>query len=74
MPYYELALQLIQPHGLILIDNIFWDGNVINEADTSAQTREIRKLNAHIKQDKRVYTSLLPIADGLFLIQPRERS
>lgn len=71
MPYYELALQLIQPRGLILIDNIFWDGNVINEADTSAQTREIRKLNAHIKQDKRVYTSLLPIADGLFLIQPR---
>ena len=68
--YYELALQLIQPHGLIGIDNIFWDGNVINASDTSAQTREIRKINEHIKQDQRVFVSLLPIADGLFLVQP----
>lgn len=70
--YYELALQLIKPTGLIAIDNIFWDGNVINSQDTSAQTREIRKLNDFIKKDNRVYTSLLPLADGLFLIHPKE--
>ena len=38
---------------------------------TSGQTREIRKLNELIKNDKRVFVSLLPIADGLFLVQPR---
>lgn len=69
--YYDLAMQLISPKGLIAIDNIFWDGNVINQQDVGAQTREIRKLNEFIKQDQRVYTSLLPIADGLFLVQPR---
>lgn len=69
--YYELALKLIQPKGLIAIDNIFWDGNVINEADVSPQTRDIRKLNELIKNDSRVFVSLLPIADGLFLIQPK---
>lgn len=68
--YYELALKLIKPHGLIAIDNIFWGGNVINPDDTSAQTREIRKLNDLIKQDQRVSVSLLAIADGLFLVQP----
>jgi predicted O-methyltransferase YrrM len=66
--YYELSLQLVRPSGLILIDNIFWEGQVIDPEDTSAQTREIRKLNDLIKNDSRVFTSLLPIADGLFLI------
>ena len=69
--YYELALQLVSPQGLIAIDNVFWEGAVINELDVGAQTREIRKLNALIKADQRVYISLLPIADGLFLVQPK---
>lgn len=70
--YYEYALQLIKPSGVIAIDNIFWEGDVINPLDTGAQTREIRRLNALIQSDTRVFTSLLPIADGLFLIQPRQ--
>lgn len=69
--YYELALKLVNPRGMIAIDNIFWEGNVINSDDTSAQTREIRKLNELIRQDERVDTSLLAIADGLFLVKPR---
>lgn len=67
--YYELALQLIKPEGFIAIDNVLWEGNVINPQDTSAQTREIRKLNDLIKHDQRVFVSLLPIADGLFLVK-----
>ncbi|MBA2650150.1 MAG: class I SAM-dependent methyltransferase [Legionella sp.] len=69
--YYELALKLVQPNGLIAIDNIFWDGKVVDPEETGAQTREIRKLNELIKNDTRVDISLLPIADGLLLIQPR---
>jgi predicted O-methyltransferase YrrM len=68
--YYELALKLIQPRGLIAIDNIFWGGKVIDEHETGGQTREIRKLNDFIKNDQRVFISLLPIADGLLLVQP----
>lgn len=69
VPYYELSLQLIKPKGIIVIDNIFWGGDVIDKDNHDAQTREIRKLNALIKDDERVYTSLLPIADGIFLVQ-----
>ncbi len=68
--YYQRALELISPHGLIAIDNVFWYGQVIDGSVTNAQTREIRKLNEYIKHDKRVNTSLLAIGDGLFLIQP----
>lgn len=67
--YYEKALQLITPQGIIAIDNVFWDGKVIDESVIGGQTREIRKLNDIIKHDQRVDTSLLAIADGLFLIQ-----
>ncbi|MFJ1269792.1 O-methyltransferase [Legionella lytica] len=66
--YYELALKLIQPQGIIAIDNVLWDGKVIDEQDTNGQTREIKKLNDLIKNDQRVFTSMLPIADGLFLV------
>jgi len=69
--YYELALQLITPQGLIAIDNVFWSGKVIDNTVTDAQTRDIRKLNELLKHDERVYISLLPISDGLFLVQPR---
>jgi predicted O-methyltransferase YrrM len=70
LQYYELALQLVSPNGLIAIDNIFWEGKVIDPNETGAQTREIRKLNQKLKEDKRVTRSLLPIADGLFLLRP----
>lgn len=69
LQYYEIALKLIQPRGIIAIDNVLWDGKVIDENETGGQTREIRKLNELIKNDKRVFASLLPIADGLFLVQ-----
>lgn len=68
--YYEMALKLISPHGIIAIDNIFWDGTVIDPNELGGQVREIRKLNELIKNDQRVFVSLLPIADGLFLVQP----
>lgn len=69
--YYELSMQLLSPMGLIAIDNVFWEGKVVNPSDTGGQVREIRKLNERLKNDTRVHTSLLPIADGLFLVQPK---
>ncbi|WP_115304052.1 class I SAM-dependent methyltransferase [Legionella beliardensis] len=68
--YYELALQLVNPRGLIAIDNIFWGGKVIDPNETGGQTRTIKQLNELLKHDKRVDVSLLTIADGLFLIKP----
>lgn len=72
LQYYEKALQLISANGLIAIDNVFWEGAVIDPNEVGAQTREIRKLNQLIKKDERVDTSLLPIADGLFLVRLKQ--
>lgn len=70
--YYEYALKLIQPNGIIAIDNVLWNGKVIQSSETDAQTREIRRLNELIKQDTRVEKSLLPMGDGLFLIKLKQ--
>lgn len=71
LKYYELAIQLVSPNGLIAIDNMFWGGKVIDPTEKGAQVRDIRRLNQKIKNDQRVWSSLIPIADGLFLIKPR---
>jgi predicted O-methyltransferase YrrM len=72
LAYYEYALQLIKKSGVIAIDNIFWDGKVLDPTVDDAQTKAIRALNEHIQKDTRVEISLVGIGDGLFLIRRKE--
>ena len=69
--YYERALALIRPGGLIAIDNTLWNGNVADESNQSESTQAIRDINRHIHTDERVDISLLPIGDGLTLALKR---
>lgn len=65
--YYEHALKLVRRGGLIAIDNVLWDGKVIDPSDQTADTAAIRALNEKIHGDKRVDAALVPIGDGLTL-------
>ncbi|MGI0485356.1 class I SAM-dependent methyltransferase [Pantanalinema rosaneae CENA516] len=69
--YYERALQLVRPGGLITIDNVLWSGRVADPSVTDNRTQHIRALNQKIHQDPRVTISLVPIADGLTLALKR---
>ena len=69
--YYERALALIRPGGLIAIDNTLWNGNVADESNQSESTQAIRDINRHIHTDERVDISLLHIGDGLTLALKR---
>ena len=69
--YYELALGLLTPGGLLLIDNTLWDGAVIDAEDQRESTTAIRALNAKLVEDERVDLSLVPIGDGLTLARKR---
>lgn len=71
--YYKLALPLLSDNGIMAIDNVLWKGKVIDEAISDRQTNGIRELNTYIKQDKHVETSLLPVADGLFLVKHKNK-
>ncbi len=65
--YYEQCLRLVRPGGLILIDNVLWDGRVIDPAADDADTRAIRAFNQALHRDARIDLSLIPVADGLTL-------
>ena len=69
--YYERALALLRPNGLIAIDNTLWNGNVADESDQSNDTRAIREFNSLLQSDQRVDISLLPLGDGLTLALKR---
>jgi len=65
--YYERLLQLIRIGGLIVIDNVFWGGGVMDPNINDDDTVAIRNLNNKIKDDSRVQISMLGIADGVTL-------
>jgi predicted O-methyltransferase YrrM len=65
--YYERALKLLRPGGLIAIDNVLWHGKVMDDSIQDADTRAIRALNEKLHGDERVWLSLLTIGDGLTL-------
>ena len=65
--YYEMALKLVRPGGLIAIDNVLWRGDVADEEVQDNRTNKIRALNQKIHKDERINLSLVPIADGLTL-------
>lgn len=69
--YYEGCLELIRPGGLILVDNVLWDGYVADSSYDDPDTEGIRKLNLHLHQDERVDISMLPVGDGLTLARKR---
>lgn len=65
--YYERCLQLVRPGGLIAIDNVLWNGRVIDPQVQDESTNAIRAFNAKLHQDDRITLSMVAIADGLSL-------
>ena len=69
--YYESCLELLRPGGLILIDNVLWNGRPARAGEVDEDTVAIRELNAALHRDERVDVSLLSIGDGLTLARKR---
>jgi caffeoyl-CoA O-methyltransferase len=69
--YYELALELVRPGGLIVADNTLWSGRVADPANDEASTVALRRFNEQLYRDERVDLSLAPIGDGLTLARKR---
>lgn len=68
--YYERCLQLVRPGGLIVVDNVLWNGRVATTA-TDEDTAAIQAFNRKLHHDERIDLSLLPMGDGLTLARRR---
>ncbi|WP_327238205.1 class I SAM-dependent methyltransferase [Streptomyces sp. NBC_01317] len=69
--YYELALRLVRPGGLVVVDNTLFFGRVIDPLAVDADTAGVREVNARIRDDRRVDLCMLPMADGITLVRRR---
>ena len=65
--YFDSAVELIRPGGLIAVDNVLWHGRVIDPAEQDRDTLAVREFNRKLHTDARVEISLVPMGDGLTL-------
>jgi caffeoyl-CoA O-methyltransferase len=70
--YLEKSLPLLTDGGIIVVDNVLWSGRVVDglegdEPDKS--TVYLKEFNDYVQNQPNLYATLLPLRDGLFLIQ-----
>ena len=63
--YYEIALKLLDKEGLVIIDNVLWHGDVVENNIKDKITDSIRDLNNFISKDERVEKVIVPFGDGM---------
>jgi predicted O-methyltransferase YrrM len=63
--YFEWSLRLLREGGLLLCDNAFFHGSVVDPADQSPDTAGVRAFNLLAATDPRLVSAVVPIRDGL---------
>ena len=67
--YYRRAKELLSPEGVIVIDNVLWDGDVLLHPAPDERTAAIQELNRIVASDPDVSAVLLTIRDGVLLVR-----
>ena len=63
--YFNQSLDLIDKDGLIVIDNVLWHGDVIDEKKQDKLTVGIREFNSYVNSNERIENLIIPVGDGL---------
>jgi predicted O-methyltransferase YrrM len=61
---FRLAIPRLKRGGLFISDNVLWGGN-LSQASPDAETRAILEFNTMIYQSPDLFTTILPIRDGI---------
>lgn len=68
--YYGLIFDMVRPGGIILADNVIWDGKVcMDPLPQDKQTLGIAAFNDMVSKDPRVESVIIPLRDGLNMIR-----
>ena len=65
LKYYDKSVNLVKKNGLIIIDNVLWHGEVVDENNNDKFTKIIRDFNKYVKIDNKTEQLILPLGDGL---------
>ncbi len=67
--YYDLVFDKLSKNGIILADNVLWDGKVVQSPPHDEDTEALIEFSKMVQNDKRVENVLLPIRDGVMMIR-----
>ena len=68
--YFDLVVDRVRKGGLILADNVLWGGKIVQEK-ADKDTRIMQAFNEQVAADPRVEVLMLPLRDGLTIMQRR---
>lgn len=69
--YLDYALKsekLLSGHGVIVVDDVFFHGDALNDEPTTNKGRGCKQLLAHFQADDRFRKLLLPVANGILVL------
>jgi predicted O-methyltransferase YrrM len=71
-PMLDRLVDLLRPGGLLVVDNVLWNGEVIpgyveTPEKNAADTEAIAAFNRRLAADPRLYTTFLQVGDGVSL-------
>jgi len=70
--YFQLIIDKVRPGGIILADNVLWSGHVLEPLDQQdKETKALSDFNKKIAEDSRVHVFMLPLRDGISMIQKK---
>jgi predicted O-methyltransferase YrrM len=69
--YFEQALRLLRPGGIMAFDNALWHDKVADSTQRDADTTTLRELCKTVRDDDRLVPALLPVGDGLLVAAKR---
>lgn len=67
--YYDLVMGKLNVGGILLADNVLWEGKVLSVDTKERDTKAIQAFNDIIQNDPRVENVLLPLRDGLMMVR-----
>ena len=72
--YYEAVVPMLATRGVIVADNLFRGGAVLDERNNDRGTRGMREFTERVQADERTSNVLLTIGDGVMLAWPRPQA
>ncbi|TMJ13347.1 MAG: O-methyltransferase, partial [Bacillati bacterium ANGP1] len=57
----------LRPGGVLIVDNMFWHGQIFDAKDQTEETEGVRRLTTLITSDPGWISSIVPLRDGLLV-------
>ena len=69
--YFDEALRILGPGGLIFVDNVFWRNKIFKKKITNENAQAIAAFNEKVRQETRVEKVMLSVRDGIYLMRKK---